>query len=362
MIARRKHGWLGIDFGTKVVKVAQLQRAGGGVRWQRVVIPKSQAASGLACTGQELRHALEVHGGFEGRMAACTLPISATELRTIAVPPGNDAERRAMISQELEAAVTAAGPREFDFWQTGASSGGAEQDGVQVLSVPSAQVTEMTNTLSDAGLECALLDGLPCVLARAVALASPRPVEEPIAAIDWGHDNALLTIVEGGRAQFTRPLRDCGAGGLFQEVSRTLGLDDAEAIELLTRFGLPVADAAPLEAQEIREVVVDIVGIHVQRLIEELTRTFAFFRLQRQSLVPRRACLFGAGATVKNAAALIAMKLETPCDVWRLPAGELWCGRPARSRESRWEACTTNETAGEEIFGPAAALSALAWK
>ncbi|MGH7136843.1 MAG: pilus assembly protein PilM, partial [Pirellulales bacterium] len=341
MIARRKHGWIGIDFGTKVVKVAQLERAGEALRWRRAVIPRSPAAGGLACTGQELRQALEAHGGFQGRVAACTLPMSATELRAIAVPPGSEAERRAMIAQELEAAAVVNEPREFDFWQAGASNG-AEQDGVQVLSVATAKVSELTDSLAVAGLECAVLDCVPCTLARAVALSSAHPVEGPLAAIDWGHDNATLSIVEGGRAQFTRPLRDCGAGGLFQEVCRTLGLDETEAIELLTRFGLPAAAEAPLEEQEIREVVVDIVGAHVQRMVDELTRTFAFFRLQRQSLLPRRACLFGAGATVKNVAAFVAAKLETPCEVWRLAAADdSWCGHLARLGESRRDAYTT---------------------
>jgi Tfp pilus assembly PilM family ATPase len=222
LIGRRKHGWIGIDFGTKVVKVAQLERAEGVLRWRRAVIPRSPAAGPLA-TGQQLRETLEVHGGFHGRIAACTLPMSATELRAIAVPPGSETERRAMIAQDLEAAITANGPREFDFWQAGASGpSGGEQDGVQVLSVPSAKVAELTDSLAAAGLECAVLDGLPCALARAVSLSSAQPGEGPLAAIDWGHENATLTIVQGGRSQFTRLLRDCGAGALFQEVSRAL--------------------------------------------------------------------------------------------------------------------------------------------
>lgn len=344
MIGRGKHGWIGIDFGTKVVKLAQLTRAEGALRWRRAIIPRSSAAGRLTCTGQELRETLELHGGFHGRTAACTLPMSAAELRVIAVPPASDAERRAMIAQELEAAATTNEPCEFDFWQAGApAAGGAEQDGVQVLSVPSAKVAELTESLAAAGLECAMLDGLPCALARAAVLANTNTGEGPVAAIDWGHDNACLTITDDGRAQFTRPLRDCGAGALFQEVGRALGLDEAEAIELLTRFGLPAADEAPFEAQEIREVILDIVAVYLQRMVEELARTLTFFRLQRQSLLPRRACLFGAGATVKNAAAFLAAKLETPCDVWRVPA----------EGESQ---------AGDEMFGPAAALSALAWK
>ena len=346
MISRRKHGWIGIDFGTKVAKIAQLERAGDRVRWNRAVVPCSGGSCSLTCTGDELRHALEVHGGFHGHIVACTLPMSSTELRTVTVPPGSDSERRAMIALELDAAAGTQQPREFDFWQPAAPTGaGGEQDGLQVLSVATSTITDMTDALAAAELECAVLDGLPCALARAVEMAPAPAATGPVAAIDWGHVNATLSIVEGGRAQFTRLLRDCGAGALINESSQVLGLDEAEAAELLARFGLPGVEGAGSEENEICEVVADIVGGHLQRMIDELTRTFAFLRLQRQALVPTRACLFGAGATVKNAAALLAAKLELPCDVWRLANEE----------------GPETQAAGEPIFGPAAALSALAW-
>jgi len=35
-------------------------------------------------------------------------------------------------------------------------------------------------------------------------------------------------------------------------------------------------------------------------MLDELDRTLAYLRLQREALLPRRAWLFGAGATVKN--------------------------------------------------------------
>lgn len=346
MIARRKFGWIGIDFGAKATKVAQLERAGDRLRWRRTIVRRSSEANGPACTGDDLRHALDVHGGFHGRVVACSLPMSCTEVRAVTVPPGNDAERRDMIAQELEAVGnTADGPREFDFWQPGAQSGG-ESDGIQVVSVATARVTELVETLTKAGLECAVLDGLPCALARAVAMSPPAASEGPVAAIDWGHSHATLAIVERGRAQFTRLLRDCGACALFNEISQTLGLDEAEAIELLTRFGLPAGDDADCEENDISEVVGDILGRHVQRMLDELTRTFAFLRLQRQALLPQSALLFGAGGTVKNAASYLSARLDLPCEAWQLAATE----------------GPELQQAGEEMFGPAAALSALAWK
>lgn len=341
MISAGKHGWIGIDFGTKLAKIAQLDRAGDRLLWRRTTIERSREGGGLPCSGEEIRRALEIHGNFRGRLAACALPMSATDLRAVAVPPGSDTERRAMIAQELESVYGANDPsREFDFWEPDAASA----ESVNVLSIATERVDELTETLAGAGLECMVLDGLPCALARAVSMAA-MDVDGPVAAIDWGHANATLSIIEHGRPQFTRLLRDCGAGAMYTEIGDSLGLDEAEPLELLSRFGLPHAGHADTEKDEICEVVADIVGLHVQRTLDELNRTFSFLRLQRQGLLPKRAWLFGAGAAVRNVAPWMTDKLEIPCQVWRL-------------NMPRPEPLTA---AGEEVFGPAAALSALAW-
>ena len=341
MIGKPKHGWIGIDFGTKVAKVAQLERAGNRLVTHQITVERLENDGQVAGDGERLREALEICGQFRGRTVACTLPMSATDLRAMNVPPGTDAERRAMIAQELEAAYSDGTAREFDFWETEASGA----DSVNVLSVARATVDSVTATLAVAGLECAVLDGLPCTLARAVAM-STNDIAGPIAAIDWGYANATVSIVEHGRPQFTRPLRDCGAGAMFTDVAQALGLNEAEAAEVLTRFGLPDPEKPDSDGDEIGEVVADIIGGQLQRVVDELTRTFSFLRLQRQALLPKRLLLFGAGATVRNAAAFVAARLETPCDVWRLANYE----------------SAEGQTTGEAVFGPATALSALAWK
>src|SRR5205823_2776498 len=97
---------------------------------------KGDTADAPLCTGQEIRRALAMHGGFHGRTVACTLPMSWTDLRSLNVPPGNDAERRAMIAQELESVYGAdEEPRDFDFWEIGddGEASQASPDAVSVL-------------------------------------------------------------------------------------------------------------------------------------------------------------------------------------------------------------------------------------
>jgi Tfp pilus assembly PilM family ATPase len=366
VITGRQRGWIGIDLGTQVVKLAQLVRVGGRLRSTYTTLDRRASARGPAesenaadrpfWSGGEIRRALDLHGGFRGRSVACTLPMSWTDLRPLTVPPGNESERRAMIAQELESVYGENDkPREFDFWETDAATQGdpIAPDGVQVLSIARKRVTELGESLSQAGLDCRVLDGLPCALARALTLARPGETNQPSAAIDWGVTNATFCIVQRGQTQFTRNLRDCGAGALVAQVGQTLGLTQLEGGQLLQRWGLPRPGTTAGPDDEIQEVIASVVDGHLRRLLEELVKTLAYLRAQRPGLLPKQLWLFGGGATVKNAAAFLASKLEIPCEVWRLPGGDETGG--GNSTDAGQSA------GGEGIFGPAVALSALAW-
>jgi type IV pilus assembly protein PilM len=359
VIARRQRGWIGIDLGTQVVKIAQLERAGGRLRWSRTALERPEhpreAKGGETPqwpidSGPQIVDALRRQGGFHGRAAACALPMSLTELRTLVLPPGDESEHRAMIAQELEAVSGANDePREFDFWEADADAQreAIVQNAVHVMSIARSLVARLGVGFARAGLECRVLDGLPCALARAVTLAQRSQRPEPVAAIDWGVANATFCVVQGGRTQFIRTLRDCGAGALVAQVAQSLGLSPLEAGDVLRRFGLPEPCGATPGNDGIQEVVADVLAGHLRIVLEELAKTLSYLRAQRSVLLPARLWLFGGGAAIKNVAAFLAAKLEIPCDVWRLPGEE----EPGGGQSS----------ISSELFGPAAALSALAW-
>jgi len=354
-----RKGWIGVDLGPRTLALAQAERAASGVRIAASAVvrdPDASAGAPDAGPGQspwdahDVRAALSLHPGFSGRRVACVLPMQATDLSVLTLPPGKDAERRAMIAQELSSAFAGdRQQREFDFWEPAAAAAtadGAAKDNVNVLSVSRRVAQRAVRSLSDAGLRCDVMDGLPFALARAVDLAYPEP-GPPVAAVDWGYGSGTFCVVSGGRPQFTRHLRTCAFGPVVDCVRQALGLSEDEATRVLADYGLTGPGGRDPMHREIQAAIREVTVPPLNELAEELNRTISFVRMRYAAIVPQRVCLFGEGATVRNVAAHVSERIGLPVEVWRMPAS-------AGEKSSVPEELTP-------LLGAAIALSALAW-
>lgn len=366
MAFRGNKGWLGLELGARTITLAQAERGPSGVRIAASAVVehggKGAPTSGTHAPGstwesEDVVNALALDSGFSGRKVACVLPMHLTEMNILTMPPAPEAERRAMIAHELSSVFpNDSEEREFDFWVTdspGSTSGGnvdADEpyaESVNVLSVRRPLVSDLVHRLSQAGLRCQSIDGLPFALARAVHLAYDSGGNVPIGAVHWGGVSGTLCVVSGRGPQFTRHLRNCGVGSLAEKVSGALGLSNDEAMQVLADHGLPDPECREPAHREIRDAVADVTSQELNELADELNKTIAYVRLKYPELAPQRLCLFGEGARVKNASLYIARKVGLPTDVWRLPLAEDQDDRHARGPQGP--------------LGTAVALSTLAW-
>jgi Tfp pilus assembly PilM family ATPase len=357
MFAARSKGWIGIDFGTRAVKLAQVERVGAQIRLASARVIRRDPTAGdngspapaLAwwsdvCWRETLRE------GFNGRRAAFVLSASETDLRAVNVPEGAEAEHRAMIASELESIHSGNGnARVFDFWETHsrASAGEPNLESVTVLSVAEDEAVEVAAGLSRSGFHCEALDGLPLALARAVQLASAVPSETPVAALDWGSTSATFCIVRDGCAVFTRHLRDCGFAAVPAAVAHALSLPVDDAEQLLATHGLCDPIRRDDALADIQEILTDISSEPLGAVVAQLDKTLSYPELHRSGLVPERIWLFGGGATVRNVSAVLSERIGVPIECWTLPQS------------------ATGDPIGTSplipLLGPAIALSALAW-
>lgn len=355
----RGRGWIGIDFGPRALKVAQLKRNGGGPSLAAaVVMPRIRPAdwrpaaerAGCEWTGSDLAAALQLGGGFSGRTAACVLPMHLAELHALQLPPAENAERRAMVASELSAIAVGDGQdRSFDFWETlpAASAGPPGTVAVNVLSAPRGAVSRVAEHVAGARLSCEVVDGMPWVLARAVALAYGRGPGAPIGALDWDVASATFTVVSDGRPLYTRHLRSCGAGLLVEAVGQALGLSEEESFRVLAVHGLPDPDGAAPEGAEISEIVAEVTAPALREFIAELKKTIFYLHTQYPGVTLARLCLTGDGAAVRNGPAFLASKIGLPVETWRLPGAATSCDSGTEGHPA--------------LLATAAALSALAW-
>lgn len=351
MFARRPKGWIGVDLGSAAVKLAQVQRDGPHWRLLRAQVirrtfPNRQdepAPDPLAWWDEVCRSG-PVRQGFAGRRAACLLPAAKAELRAMHLPAGSQAERRAMIANELEALSDSEGVRRvFDFWETQPPEGSSLEN-INVISLAEQEAAAVVGILARAGWICRVIDGLPLALGRAVQMVDRTDGNAPVAALDWGMSSPTFTILCGQRPVFTRHLRDCGFAALPAAVSQSLGLSWDDAEQLLGAHGVcdPAARGDPLS--DVQEVLTDITSSLLSQMVSQLNRTLAYPELHRSGLVPSRIWLFGGGATVKNMAALLGARIGLPVRTWGLPG---------------WQSGPNGPPAPLPILAPAIALSCL---
>lgn len=340
-LAPRRCGWVGVDIGTRAVKLAQVERTGAGWRLAgRWTFSDEEAppltrelllAGGLARQVAPLR---EVRRMFRGRQAAAALPMSLIALRALDLPTGPLHELRAMAEQELDAEdARPVGACEVDAWPT---VSGPEMTKVAAVACERELSLRAAHDLLKSGLHCSVLDVIPCALARAVEMCDPASREEPVVALDLGYAATLLTIVRGGQPIFCRSFRGCGLQAMLTPLHHKMGINPAEARHLLTRYGIPATN----ESASAIGPAYQIVGRVLDHLADELRRTLQFVN-QQMRISPARIWLLGGGATICNLPEFVSAQTDLPAATWRL-AGSL--------------------DASEAMYAAAAGLSKLAWE
>jgi Tfp pilus assembly PilM family ATPase len=363
LVLSSKLGWIGVDLGTHTVKLAQAVRTPAGVRLHDAAVIQRPSpwpsADALAFdepdpSWPEMLAALEC-GDFRGRSAACLLPMNICELRGLKIPHGDLHERRAMIASELaDDEAERAGPLEFDYWELGGEKGIETSDGfnVNVMSVTRPWIDQVAADCQRVRLDCWAVDGAPLAMSRAVSLASGVHHGDRAVAVDWGFSNTTISVVGKGRPLYARRLHDCNFRKCLAAIEDSLGVTRDHAQHLVSIHGVvpPSAQnpAAVTGEAEIQSAITAAISEVVASLVEQIERTLRFVEQQRRHQHLTSLWLMGGGASMRNIGPHLTAALRLPVSIWRLP--------PERDR--------TGEFPGSQaaLFGPALALSALAWR
>ena len=234
-----------------------------------------------------------------------------------------------MVREELADEFANSDAFEFDFWEMDAGVPSAS-DGITQLAALATQQTvigRLTSGLLAAGVECQVLDGVPCILARASALADPPAAEEPSLALDLGHCSPQIVVCRGGRPWFCRTLPACGLQTLLQPLRERLKLSDDQCQQLISNVG--IRQAAPQErvASATRSVF-QLISPRLERLATEVKRTLSYISHQFPSQLPRRVDLYGGGALLPGLADYLTTSLGLPVAPWRPHSQTTYGGSP----------------------------------
>ncbi|MEN1682228.1 MAG: hypothetical protein AAGJ46_21850, partial [Planctomycetota bacterium] len=294
-------------------------RRGGRVRVERTAVacrstPVDPTAPADWSARQEIETALAVAGRPKASRSAASVSMSLCDLAAGRATP----DEESFVSSQWHADLSSA-----EGWYT--------------FAAPLSVADRVCRDLGKAGLTCKSLDGMTHALARAVWLAGLNQGGRTVAALDWSHGGAMLCSVSDGRPVYVRQLRGCGLAKVEEAVAEELQLERLRVCELISSLATKPADdpAAELVREIARPVTED--------LASELARTLDHLRSHKKALAPESVALFGGGAAL-GVHRRLAERAKLPVAPWTLPTDG-----------------DAPPPAALAMFGPAIALSALAW-
>lgn len=319
---RRKSGLIGVDVGSRMIKLAQFSRTATttkltALRLVPVTSGRELTADGIEAggIGESLDDISIRKFGFKGSRAACALPTSIAEPRSLQLPRASDEELRQMVESELKIDSATGCEAVVDLWSPDEASGEEEMTKVSALAVRQSVAARCAEDLLASRLQCEFLDGIPFAMARAVSFVDEAR-NEPVAALDWGHGSPLLTVSVNGEPRFTRVLRGCGFANVEQATQQALGTDWLQTARLLTACGLSHDKTAHAHAAAV--ALRRTLTPEVDRLAEQVRRTISFLSIQHRAILPTRLWVFGGGGTIGGIGEELSQRLDLDCESWGL--------------------------------------------
>jgi Tfp pilus assembly PilM family ATPase len=351
-------GLIGIDIGSRFSKFAQVRRQRG--RWliaalHTVRTPGDQPLAEESLLNGVLSRSLAGLNlratGFRGQRCATLLTGAIAEPRTLHLPDATIAEIDQMIRLELEddAHGRANGEAiEFDFWSSPDAELSDRTKRVSVVQASRQASETVTLDLRQHGLNCEVIDGLPFALARAVNFVDPQCSRGTYAAIDWGCHEPLFVVVKDGGPVFHRVLRDCGLETAITSIRNEFSASRFEACRLLAAVGICGARTSNATLS-IRQAVARCIDPVVDRLLDQVRRSFDFLRQQSGHLVPQSLWLLGGGAALLGVEETFASRFDVPCRVWQPATAQIARDVPANGRLAPFGAAVGLSLLVEEI-------------
>lgn len=332
MLLERKirQGVIGVDIGTKSVKLAQVsQDAAGYELLEAIAIPRnipwsydlSNCTTANPSLG-ELLLANDLAHRFVGTRSACTLSMAVCDVRRIQTSSSHAQSVDQIVGEELASIDRFRGEvRQFDHWLTAASHEEHAND-INVLSVPEYWANQAVEELEQTGSQCEQIDGVPFSMNRAYSFFQES--DEPVAILDWGYSRATLCIIEHRQPKFVRMLRQSGFGNIIEALCKSFKVDAQQAQQMIVRFGAAGPDKAQTSLSrqsnvQIQNDIKDVLEEPVLDMVKELHRTIGYLTMQNKKLIPRDLVLMGGGATMKNGAHWLSQLTDLNVSHWSPP-------------------------------------------
>jgi len=311
---------IGIDIGTSAVKCVELKEIEG----QSTITKASLIALEEAELKEHKKETIlkglkKALAGMNTKKARVVCALSSSEVltRNIVVPLMPKQELSEAIRWEMKNLIHfPVEEASLDFEISGEIvDHGVKKWSIGVVCVPRAIIDEILGIFSSLGIKLSAVIPLSSAL-KNLAGKLNLPPEQPVAVIEMGARLTELNIFQNGQLSFSRKLPITGAE-LTQAMTSALVSDQGivdltfeEAEKIKCLYGLPVGqESQMIEGKISAGQILALLRPKLEQLVEEIERSFNFYREEIHAGKVEKIILFGGGSQLKGLVEFLGREL-----------------------------------------------------
>ncbi len=315
-VGLRARPWAGLDLGEYSIKLLALQPGVSGARHFVAEVPVAKAAEEGPLPPEPaarlIDECLSLAGLTPRSLAGVTLGISSSDVivKQVQLPLMDDAEVAGALRFEARKHLPFDPATCVIDYQVLGRLPSEKRLEVLLAAVPLPRLERVLAPLKVLGVQADIVDAAPLALTNALSRGAERDTEARV-MLDFGHQGSWLTLYQRGAPYFSRRL-DFGGLRVSQGIARALRvpLEEAEEWKLEAGADDPSLRVEP-DSPEMLAVHETLLG-----LVDELRRSFAFYRTLAPLPDPFSLWLSGSTARLPGLAGQVSQLLDVPTFVF----------------------------------------------
>ena len=303
---------LGLDIGTRFMKLAMLHTSSQGIQLARfgfAATPVGAITEGTInnpeAIGEAIWQILD-HYGIKEKRVLCSLPGRSVVIRQVSIPGGLPEKeiKQASISEVERFLPFPLDEMEYAYHKLGEiSQGDVKQQSILFVATHKDSVQRRVEAARYAGLESLEIDVDPFVLLRSVMesgmLEDQETFSQTVLLLDMGASSTNVSIVHAGSLRFTR-IFAIGGDTLTHAIESGYDVSYLEAEKLKMEKGVAVLDEEIMEIDDEMREIHDMINSHLDTLALEIRRSLAYYTSKYRGESVTQIVLTGGGSLLRG--------------------------------------------------------------
>ncbi len=293
---------IGVDVGSRSIKVAQLFMSGGKPQIAALsMLPRTKVAEQIDPEDILTMKRVLKRQGFYGNEVVLAAPEDGLLRGVIDVPPQVSGAPVAQIARMELSRIHNVVPDSFEMVCWDPPDPGKSKSTMQTIAIgcPHEAADAFIDLFEDSGFCVSALDMRIAAAARAcMTLTVPPPALTSILDIGW--ESTRLLLVCGSTVVYERPFRNKCLARLRAKLSETFGITEEAADQVISTIGFATdGEAGELDRESVA-VIRRMLRKHFDMMLEELEGSFDYANYQHPREGMKRLLLIGGGARISG--------------------------------------------------------------